>query len=122
MKFFLGFILLLTVPVAAENLELPKNCGQFLINGSIELGKGGIDLVVFKSSRSEVRLRFAADNAMRIMPFLDQAVEAEVTLNKPIAFYRGVVSASSIRLRNPFGNNPAEITDGFTLLKEQKCD
>jgi hypothetical protein len=114
--FLCGFAL-----AAKADGGIPRQCGFFAVDGWIEFKNSKLELVIFRKSQNEVRLALTGSAVMQAFGYNNEPVSAKVTIDRPIQNQRGEAVIHQLKLRNPFGANPFDNTDGFTLQRESRC-
>lgn len=115
MKFMLLFFMTPTLCLAALS-----ECGEYEIKGVVKAGKAGYEIVVNEKTRSELRIQLPTAEQLKVLPYADRAMTANVLLQKKFDGTKGLSDKIiSIKTRIP---NPLDPQDtGLSLITKSEC-
>lgn len=120
---FLSFLILpfFSVFGSSKNLEYTiHECGTYQVHGVAEKKDDEFFLTFFKGSKSEIKLMINDPSNLKVLPYLDKEVAAEIVINKLPEFQKG--EATIIKISDLFIDAiKTEDRFGFKLLKKSKC-
>ncbi len=97
-----------------------EGCGTYKVQGVAQSSKKGVLIVVNDKTQSEFEVAIPIENEVRLAPYIDQAIVAEVLINTPPkgSKIQGLIKTIKSRLPNPI--NPADT--GMRLISKDKCE
>ena len=119
----LSFIMLPFHSIFGSNKKLEYSiheCGTYQAQAIAEKKDDEFFLTFFKGSKSEIQLMISDPSNLKVLPYLNKEVVAEIVINKLPEYQKG--EAAIVKIGDLF-IDAIKIEDrfGFKLLKKSKC-